>query len=1031
MKTSPPGSFLSGTGRRLIVGFAVLGCLVFLAGFLASSSPTEASIKTTQDIKLQVEKTDRLGVRVYYTSQANLDTIASSLDIWENHRTEGYVLAAVYPAQRDWLEAAGYRVEIDEVSTALLQSPQAALDPRYYYFDDEYNNSYDRYIVNFLQDTQALYPNLTELTDIGNAWQGDNGGYLRDMWVLRITNEDPAYGAIEDKPVFFIMAEIHAREVTTPELAIRYIKYLTSGYLDFGGYGFDPDVTWLVNHNAVYVLVMQNPDGYRVNEQNIDNYRRKNMDNDDGCNTPSYWGVDLNRNHSFLWGCCGGSSPSPCDETYRGQSRASEPETSAFQEYIVDLIPDQNGPNGDDEVGEMAPLTTTGIFLSLHSYADEILWPWYLPGIPDAPNQQQMENIGRKLATIDTYYYPSGTVGYTVDGSANYWTYGKLGIPSYTFEVGANYGSCGGFFPAYGCQDGIDGMTRNFWAENRPVLIYMHKIARTPYQTAFGPDAKNLSVTPYSVVQGEPLDLTALITDDRYGNDPLYPIIAAEYFIDNPGDDGTGTAMLPADGGWGENSEDVQATIDTSSIPPGRHYLLVHGKNDQDVDMWGPFTAIFFEVQSTDYLVSITPPESAAQADPGDTVTYTLQVTNLGFNTDAYTITVDSMWSYTAPVSLPPLGSQESAEFDLVVSIPLTATLGESDTALVTVIGTGVNDTATATTTANYYDLALNPASQSGEGYSGGQVVYTVWVTNTGNTHDTFDISASGVWTTTPETNQVGPLAAGESSGLVITVSIPLEVMPGASDTAEISLTSQGNPTQSETASLTTTTLRRGPVISPDSGTARGDPGQTITYTLMVTNVGDIVDTYDITINDAFWPTYAPPTVGPLAPGESTSVDITVSIPLDALADAGDYSSVRFSSQLPGTLHASAAFATIANAVYGLQASAEAANLAAPASGVPVTYTLTITNLGNITDTFDLSLSSNWLIDTPTTVGPLAVGESAQVIVVIYVPFEAHSGDVNLATLTFISQGDPSRLQTIELTTLAGWYDLFVPFSVK
>jgi len=79
------------------------------------------------------------------------------------------------------------------------------------------------------------------------------------MWALRITNEDPVYGAIEDKPAFFLFASIHAREVATPELAIRYIKYLTSGYNGQGGYGLDADATWLVNHNVVYVWVLHNP----------------------------------------------------------------------------------------------------------------------------------------------------------------------------------------------------------------------------------------------------------------------------------------------------------------------------------------------------------------------------------------------------------------------------------------------------------------------------------------------------------------------------------------------------------------------------------------------------------------------------------------------------------------------------------------------------------------------------------------------------------------------------------------------------
>ena len=285
----------------------------------------------------------------------------------------------------------------------------------------------------------------------------------------------------------------------------------------------------------------------------------------------------------------------------------------AYQNFITSLIPDQNGPNDDETIGDMAPITTTGIFVSLHSYADKILWPWYLTGQPPAPNEAQIEYIGRKMAAIDPYFEPTGSIGYSVDGSANYWTYGKLGIPAYTFEVGPSNGTCSGFFPAYGCQDGIDGMTRNFWAENRPVFIYMHKIARTPYQTSYGPDAQSLAVNPYAVFQGQPIDLSATITDDRYDTDPLYPINAAEYFIDAPGEDSEGIAMLPSDGGWGENSEDVEALVDTSATNPGKHYLLVHGMND--LGIWGPFTAVFFEIQ-TPYQVSLTPEAANAQADP-------------------------------------------------------------------------------------------------------------------------------------------------------------------------------------------------------------------------------------------------------------------------------------------------------------------------------------------------------------------------------------------------------------------------------
>jgi carboxypeptidase T len=537
------------------------------------------------------ELSDPAVVQIYVDGQAQLNAIAGELDIWEVHLEKGFAVAAVTPAQYQWLQSLGYRLEIDAEKTALL-GIRAPLDPRFYYFDDFYTNPNGLYIVDFLQGVNDDYPDLTELLDIGDAWlAGQPGEHDRDIWVLRISNEDAAYGPIADKPAFFLFANIHAREVATPELAIRYIKYLTDGYLDEGGYGLDADVTWLVNHNVVYVLVMQNPDGHVENEQNTGNNRRKNMDNDDGCNDPYNWGVDLNRNHSFKWGCCGGSSGSPCDILYRGPARASEPETWAFQFYFATVMLDQNGPNGDDTLPPAAPDDATGIFLSLHQYGDEVLWPYGFDA-GGAPNNAQLQTIGRKFAYYNGYD-PTGFL-YTVDGATDDWTYGKFGIASFTYEVGTSYGSCGGFFPDYECIDGALGWPRNFWAENRPTFLYAHKIARTPYMTSYGPDTENVAVVPGAAAPGSLVDVTATIADHRYGGDALQPIAAAEYFVDAPGDDGTGTPMAASDGGWGGLSEDVEAVLNTTGLATGQHYVLVHGQND-DGD-WGPFTAAFLYI---------------------------------------------------------------------------------------------------------------------------------------------------------------------------------------------------------------------------------------------------------------------------------------------------------------------------------------------------------------------------------------------------------------------------------------------------
>lgn len=567
-------------------------------------------------------------VRLYVEDREHLNAVAGELDIWESHPEERYVVAAVCPEQAEWLIQLGYKLEVDEELTESL-SILAPLDYRFYYFDEQTPNPNNRYVVNFLQGINSSYPDLTELLNIGTAWQG-----TRDMLVLRITNEDPAFGPIEEKPAFFLIATVHAREVATPELAIRYILYLTEGYDGLGGYGVDPDVTWLVDHNVAYVLVMHNPDGHAVNALDTSANRRKNM-NDDECPGGNF-GIDLNRNSSFMWGCCGGSSGNPCYNTYRGTSRGSEPETGAFQDFFSEVMLDQNGPNGDYEIPPAAPDDATGIFITLHSYSDLTLWPWGFSGYGLAPNHYQMQTIGHKLAFYTGY--DEFSIWYDTDGTTDDWTYGKFGIPSFTFEVGPAYGACGGFFPDYECIDGIDGRPRNFWAENRPAFVYAHKIARTPYMTSYGPDTLDVAVSPDTADPGMPIELTATVTDQRLPIDTPRPIHAAEYFIGEPGEDGTGIPMAPADGEWGGYSEDVIATIDTSELPIGLHYVLIHGQND--LGDWGPFTAVFLLVEQGEYGVEVSVVgEGEVAVEPDEAIYYYGDVITL-------TATADIGWFF-------------------------------------------------------------------------------------------------------------------------------------------------------------------------------------------------------------------------------------------------------------------------------------------------------------------------------------------------------------------------------------------------
>jgi hypothetical protein len=222
----------SRTRRNSSSEFAVTLLIISLliAGSLTSAAPiasTRGDISTAEpDRGTVVPK--RLVVRIYVNSRAHLDAIAGKLDIWEAHPEEKYVVAALNPHEYHWLDSLGYRLEIDAEKTARLNAPLTALDPRFYYFDNNYPNPNSLYVEDFMQTTHDAYPTLTELFDIGEGWEATHGEYPRDLWVLRITNEDPTYGAIEAKPVFFLFATIHAREVATAELVIRYIQYLGS-----------------------------------------------------------------------------------------------------------------------------------------------------------------------------------------------------------------------------------------------------------------------------------------------------------------------------------------------------------------------------------------------------------------------------------------------------------------------------------------------------------------------------------------------------------------------------------------------------------------------------------------------------------------------------------------------------------------------------------------------------------------------------------------------------------------------------------
>ncbi len=520
-------------------------------------------------------------VRAWFTDRSQLESIAGWTEPWEVHHDQGYVVVGVDEDGFERLLAAGFRVEIDERMTQKMCKPLVPLEGQ-----TEGIPGYPCYrtVEETFTAAQAIatdHPELAQWIDVGDSWDKTEPGGLPgyNMWVLKLSNsanpgtptgDEPPHG----KPRLFITSAIHARELTTAELMLRFAEQLVAGY------GTNADSTWLLDEHEIHLLLQTNPDGRKHAETGL--WWRKNTNQNYCGPTSNDRGADLNRNFEFQWACCGGSSGYECDEVYRGPNPATEPETQTVQNYARSIFPDQRDP----DLGDPAQDTATGIYMDIHASGQLVLWPWGFTYDP-APNGDSLRAFGRRLAWFNGHE-PQQAVGlYPADGTTIDFAYGDLGVAAFLFELGTSFfQDCGTF-------------ETNILPGNLESLRYAAKVARTPHTTPSGPEASSLDLGGVTVVSpGDPVDLDALLDDTRFNNangvEPVHDIAEVIYTLDAPPwqDGATAVAMTPADGTFDSPTEWAAATIPTVGLDHGRHTLYVHGRDAAGT--WGPVSAAFF-----------------------------------------------------------------------------------------------------------------------------------------------------------------------------------------------------------------------------------------------------------------------------------------------------------------------------------------------------------------------------------------------------------------------------------------------------
>ena len=175
---------------------------------------------------------------------------------------------------------------------------------------------------------RSLYPNIISVkTDASPTNQTTVEG--RTTYYVRISDNPDIDEPGEPETLYTGMT--HSREVSSLMNLMYYMWYILENY------STDDAIKNLVDNQALYFIPIVNSDGLAYNESVAPNgggLQRKNRNiYNGGCSTYTE-GVDLNRNFGYYWNN-GGSSSSTCNETYRGPTHFSEPETQIIRDFFL------------------------------------------------------------------------------------------------------------------------------------------------------------------------------------------------------------------------------------------------------------------------------------------------------------------------------------------------------------------------------------------------------------------------------------------------------------------------------------------------------------------------------------------------------------------------------------------------------------------------------------------------------------------------------------------------------------------------
>jgi hypothetical protein len=262
-------------------------------------------------------------------------------------------------------------------------------------------------------------PDVVKLKVLGRSVQG------RELIALKVTRS-ARQKRDGSRPAVLYSSNQHAREWISLEVNRRLLHYFVDGWRER-----DWEIRRLLGRTELWFVISANPDGYQYTFDTERLWRKTLRDNNGDGQITVGDGVDPNRNFAEHWGYDNeGSSPDPADETYRGPSAASEPETQAVQGLIDRIRPKFQS--------------------NLHSFGEWLLYPqgWQV-GTLDADYPLYVALGGTDANSAIPGWNPgqSADTLYVTNGETTDYAETSTGTVAYTPELGEGVPGAGFVFP--------------------------------------------------------------------------------------------------------------------------------------------------------------------------------------------------------------------------------------------------------------------------------------------------------------------------------------------------------------------------------------------------------------------------------------------------------------------------------------------------------------------------------------------------------------------------------------------------------